>query len=251
MPTLHHVVPNAYMGMGSRSRWSFHLPQFRLNRVGGPQRPHEQWLMIGLLVIASACLVFALISRFGIAGVQQQLLDLDPTIAILAMAILPLFGFSIAVVDLVAGAKFGLGWGAVVIAGVTAFQLIASHWIARSLLRGPLERFLERHRKHLPHFPADGERSVAAMVSLVPGPPYFVRNYLLAITSIPLRVYFWVCLPLYLLRAGVTLAVGDLSHHLSAGKVMLIAAVFAIKVLACGYLLVRVRRKLGHHSPLE
>ena len=205
--------------------------------------------MLGLIALAVGALIFALVSEFGISGLQDKLVQLDSTVAVLAMAVLPLFGFSIAVVYVVAGAKFGFWVGGAVITGITAFHLLASHWIGRGFLSAPLQRILARHRRHLPAFPPSENRSIAVMAALVPGPPYFARNYMLALTTIPLRVYFWICLPLYVLRSYVTLSLGDLSHHPSGDKLLLLGGIYVLKLSICGYLLQRLRRRLKGYHP--
>lgn len=201
-----------------------------------------------MIAAAVVALGLALGSQLGWSHLQEELTQLDPVLAILAMALLPLFGFSIAVVYVVAGAKFGFWMGGLIITGITAFHLVASHWIGRSFLRRSLERVLARHRHHLPGFPASENRSVALMAALIPGPPYFARNYLLALTNIPLRVYFWICLPVYVVRSYVTLSLGDLSLNLTGEKLAVLVGVYLIKLAICGYLLHRLRRRLRGRS---
>jgi|GEM_PF-640188 len=244
---LHHLVPHEH--------WYFtptpapRVPTVTRFPSQRPRRPREQWFMIALIVAALAALGVALISQFGWSHMQDQLAQLNPAIAILAMAVLPLFGFSVAVVYVVAGAKFGFWMGGLIITGITVVHLVASHAIARSFLRAPLQRLLARRKHHLPEFPPSESRSIALMASLVPGPPYFVRNYLLALTNIPLRTYFWICLPVYVVRSYVTLSLGDLSHDMSGEKLALLLAVYLVKLAICGYLLQRLRQRLKGTHP--
>lgn len=227
------------------------VPPVREPELRRPRRPREQGLMIALITLAAIALAVALATSFGLTHLQDELARLDPVIAIAAMALLPLLGFSVAVVYIVAGAKFGFWLGGLVILGITAVHLIIGHWIGRSFLRAPLQRLLVRHQHHLPKFPSSESRSIALMVSLVPGPPYFVRNYLLALTTIPLRVYFWVCLPVYVVRSYVTLSLGDLSRELSGQKLALLAAIYIVKLGICGYLLQRLRKRLQGKNPVR
>lgn len=225
------------------------LPSPPDREVKPPEDPRKQWVFFTLLAAAVLIGGVALVAKFGVHGLQERLAALNPVLAIVAMALLPLFGFSIAVVYMAAGAKFGLWMGGLVIAGISIVHLIASHWIARSFLRRPLERILARHRHHLPHFPPSEERSIALMVALVPGPPYFARNYLLALATIPLRVYFWICLPVYVARSYVTLSLGDLSRDPSREKLILLVGVLLIKLTICGFLVQRLRRRLKGTHP--
>lgn len=159
------------------------------------------------------------------------------------MATLPIAGFSIMVVYLVAGVKFGPVLGGLVVAGATAVHLIASFWISRSVLRAPLQRFLQRRKHELPHVPEGEFVSIAAMAVLIPGLPYFARNYLLALTDIPFRIYFWVCLPLYVARSYVTILIGDLGTDPDRRTLLLLVGVYALKLSVCGYLIWRIRRR--------
>jgi uncharacterized membrane protein YdjX (TVP38/TMEM64 family) len=241
---LHHLVPREP---------AFSMPTRAIARGPevarkSPRSPREKKLLLLLFALVLIVLGVALLSQFGLSGLQDHLAQLDPKVAIVAMAVLPLFGFSIGVVYLVAGAKFGFWTGGLVIAGITVVHLVASHWIARSFLRRPLQRFFVRHQHHLPEFPSSEQPSVALMAALVPGPPYFVRNYLLALAEIPLRVYFWICLPVYVLRSYVTLALGDLSRAMSRDKLLILIGIYLVKLAICGYLLQRLRRRLKRRT---
>lgn len=179
-----------------------------------------------------------------------EAMDRAPLLAL--VAILPLFGFSIAVVYLVIGAVFG-GWmGMAVVGGITGVHLLCSHWIAGSFLRGPLERYLKRRKKKLPEVPDGEEWAATLMMALVPGLPYFVRNYLLALSAIPLRTYFWICWPVYVLRSALVIMIGDFSGDFSWRRVGLLGAIYVVKLTVCGYLLFRLRAryKALHGSPV-
>lgn len=166
-------------------------------------------------------------------------MDRGPLLAL--VSILPLFGFSISITYLVIGAVFG-GWpGMAVVGGITAVHLAGSHWIARSFLRAPLQRYLKRRKMKLPMLPAGEEWAVALMTALVPGLPYFVRNYLLALSGIPLRIYFPVCWPVYVFRSMLVIFLGDFSGGFSLQRAGILATVLAVKVGICAYLFHRLR----------
>ena len=179
----------------------------------------------------------------GWAEVHASILRLNPWVALLLMAILPVFGFSIAFVYVFAGARFGLWPGVGVIAAITLCHLALTHAIARSLLRDRLERYLARHRHRVPQLPPGEDTAVSLIVSLVPGLPYFVRNYLLALTHIPLLSYASVCLPVYVIRSIVALAIGDLGSGISREKLVALLAILAVKVGICAWLVLRLRRR--------
>ena len=170
-----------------------------------------------------------------------EAMDRGPLLAL--VAVLPVFGFSIALVYLVVGAVFG-GWvGLAVVAGATAVHLLGSHWIARSFLRAPVQRFLHRRKHRLPELPEGEEWAVVLMTALVPGLPYFVRNYLLALSGIPLRTYFWICWPVYVARSALVIFLGDFSGDISLRRMALLGSVLAVKVAICAYLIHRLRAR--------
>jgi uncharacterized membrane protein YdjX (TVP38/TMEM64 family) len=207
--------------------------------------PARGWLAIaaaGALVAgATACFYF---TELEWAQVQDWIADL-PVLPLLAlMVLLPPFGFSISLVYLVAGARFGPWVGGAVIAGVTAAHLLLMHVIGRGFLRRRLERLLARRHHRLPRAPEGENVSLSVMAVMAPGLPYFSRNYLLALADVPLRVYFWVCLPLYVLRSYVSLFIGDLARSPDARQLALLIGFYALKLGICAYIIWRIRRRL-------
>lgn len=203
------------------------------------------WWLVAVVVLVLAGL--GLIWRYTdltLAGVTEWIGGLNPLAVLPAMAILPIGGFPISVVYLVAGARFGPFWGGVVVAGVTAVHLLGSYAIARSFLRAPLQRFIARRHAHLPHIPQDEQAAVCLIAALIPGLPYVVRNYLLALSGVKLRYYFWVCLPIYVARSYVTILLGDMSSDPSRTKIMVLIAVDIVKVIICALVIWRLRE---HH----
>ncbi|WP_138223148.1 hypothetical protein [Nibricoccus aquaticus] len=217
-----------------------------MQSAGGWKRAHfkRQWWLIGAGALVVAGVVVALALEYGwwsdLVGAMERV---NAVLTVVLMALLPLAGFSIGVVYVVAGMKFGLVWGGVVIVGVTAVHLLGTHWIVRSFLRGPIERFLARRNFRMPEAPAGAEQSLAAMVALVPGPPYFLRNYGLALSGMPLRKYFWVCLGVYTVRSYVTLALGDLSGDPSGEGFAWLAGILVVKLVVCAFLIRRITRR--------
>jgi uncharacterized membrane protein YdjX (TVP38/TMEM64 family) len=207
-----------------------------------------RWRLLAIAGLAALAVVVVLGSVVDWGALRQSMETMDRGPLLVLVAVLPLFGFSISVVYLVVGAVFG-GWpGMAVVAGITAVHIVGSHWIARSFLRGPLIRFLERKKRRLPELPAGAEWAVALMTALVPGLPYFVRNYLLALSDIPLRLYFWICWPVYVLRSSLVIFLGDFSGDLSWSRAGLLGGVLLLKVAICAYLIhwLRSRYKAVH-----
>jgi uncharacterized membrane protein YdjX (TVP38/TMEM64 family) len=112
-----------------------------------------KWTLVAFAVLIALGAVVFLTEGVDWHGLRQSLEAMDRGPLLALVAVLPVFGFSIALVYLVVGAVFG-GWvGLAVVAGVTAVHLLGSHWIARSFLRGPVERFLKRRKHRMPELP--------------------------------------------------------------------------------------------------
>jgi uncharacterized membrane protein YdjX (TVP38/TMEM64 family) len=208
----------------------------------------RQWLTVaGLIVFAAAITCVFAFTELDFATVRDATLrsieGLNPILLFLLMATLPVAGFSVGLMYLVAGARFGPLVGGAGAPPATAIHLLATHWISRSFLRAPLERFFARRKHRLPEIPPGEEASISVMAALVPGPPYFARNYLLALSGIPLRVYFWICLPIYVARSYITIFLGDLTGDPNGRTLFILIAVYAVKVAICAYLIARFRRR--------
>lgn len=209
------------------------------------RRRRRWWIAVGLILFASAIVAVFTFTEFEWATLQEKIKGLNPLLLFLLMATLPVGGFSIGFVYLIAGAKFGPWWGGAIVAAATASHLLLTHWVTRSFLRAPLQRLLARRRHRSLEVRGDDHRAVALMASLVPGPPYFLRNYLLALSTIPLRTYFWICLPVYVARSYVTIFLGDLGSNPSKRAIAILVGVYVIKLTICAYLLRLIRR---HHQ---
>ena len=205
-------------------------------------RPRQLLWLLAALVAVGALIAVVLSQGFDWSAVNRGIAGFNSGLVILLMALLPLVGFPISLVYLMAGARFGPWLGLPVVILVTAVHLLGTYWITRSFLRGPLERFLARRHYRLPHVPEGESGGVCLLAALVPGPPYFARNYLLALTDIPFRIYFWVCLTVYVVRSVVAIMIGDLASDPDTGQLLLLVGVYLLKLGICAYVVWRLRR---------
>lgn len=210
---------------------------------------NPRWWLIGFLLLLAAAAVFYLNHRYGFfKHIHTHIASYHWVIVFLLVSALPVFGFSIAICYLVIGSKFGAGWGMVVITLATAVHLLGSHWIANSFLRKRIEKFIAKKKYKVPHVPEGENFSISLMTVIIPGLPYFVRNYLLALAGIPLKTYFWVCLPAYVIRSMLTIFAADFSADLTASKTAFLAGILVVKVAICAYIIKRLRDKSSKKS---
>jgi uncharacterized membrane protein YdjX (TVP38/TMEM64 family) len=237
----------------------------RARPTGPTKRSAHHTLLFGVVKNKRAVWTLIIIAALAIATVASIILytDLSLTtvtewveglnaVAVLPlMALLPIAGFPIVVVYLVAGARFGPVWGGAVVAGVTAVHLLGTFLIARSFLRAPLQRFIEKRNVHLPQVPEDEQAAICLIAALVPGLPYVVRNYALALAGVRLKYYLGVCLPVYVARSYVTILLGDMSSDPTRTKIIVLVIVDVLKVAICALVIWRLRvhhRKYHGHS---
>lgn len=212
-------------------------------------------VLVALAVVGGLVLLLTDVSWANVTSAWARLIHriegLNPVAVIPLMALLPIAGFPIAVVYLVAGARFGPLVGGLIVAGITAIHMLGTYVIGRSFLRGPLQRYIERRHKHLPEVPPDEHAAVAVIATLVPGLPYFVRNYLLVLAGVRLSVLMWVCVPIYVARSYVTILLGNLSGDPSKLGLIVLLAVDVLKVGICAFVIWRLRvhhRKFHGHE---
>lgn len=200
--------------------------------------------IIGLALAIAAVLAVILFTDFTLESLTAAIGRLHPVAVLPAMAILPAFGFPIVVVYLIAGARFGPLLGGVVVALATASHLLLAYAITKTFLRRPLERFLQKRHLNFPEIPADEQALVALIVALVPGLPYWTRNYLLPLARVRLKIYFWICLPIYVARSYVTILLGDMGSDPDGRKLVILGGIEALKVAICAFVIWRLR---AHH----
>ncbi|WP_027967137.1 FAD-dependent oxidoreductase [Halomonas halocynthiae] len=97
-----------------------------------------------------------------------------------------------ALLTLLGGALFGLGWGVLLVSFASSLGAALAALIARSLLRGSLER---RFAHQLERINAGIEREGAFYLftlRLIPVFPFFVINLVMGLTRMRLTTFYWV-----------------------------------------------------------
>jgi uncharacterized membrane protein YdjX (TVP38/TMEM64 family) len=159
------------------------------------------------------------------------------------MSLLPLVGVPVSILYVVAGAKFGPVWGLASTAAAISLHLIGYYWVAHSWLQGPLDRLFKRTRYHKPQIPEGEYVPVCLLVSLMPGVPYTVKNYLLVLGGVPFRQYFWTCLPAHFLTSSVGILFGDFTSGFTAGKIIFLVCYAAVLSGLSLYVVRRLRAR--------
>lgn len=208
-------------------------------RRSTPRSGFLNWRNVMLAVLAvtgvTALFYFTELDWRDVPGLLE---GVSRPLALVIMATLPLVGFPISAVYLAAGAIFGPWLGLLVVAGVTAVHLVVTQLLAHTLLREPIERLRKKWSHKIPEVPAHEHASLVAMIVIVPGLPYFVRNCVLALSKAPWGVVLGVGLPVYVVRSCATIFLGDVGSNPSVTAVVILGTIYAVK-LAVSFLLFR------------
>jgi uncharacterized membrane protein YdjX (TVP38/TMEM64 family) len=206
------------------------------------------WIGAFLLLLGVGAAVYFNYQYGWLKHVHTHIATYHWMIVFLLVATLPICGFSIVICHMIVGSKFGSEWGLLVVALATMVHLVGSHWITKSFLRKRIEAFIARKNYKLPHVPEGENISISLMTAIIPGLPYFVRNYLLALSGIPLKTYFLVCLPVYVIRSMLVLFASDFSAKLTGNKMIFLSGIFLTKVAICAYIIKRLHDKRSRDS---
>jgi uncharacterized membrane protein YdjX (TVP38/TMEM64 family) len=153
-------------------------------------------------------------------------------VVFLVMVILPLVGFPVSWLHVVAGMRFGFLGGGVVVA-VTG---VLHHVLGWMLVRALPERFFRRLAPWRRRFASTSCRDVTLLCGLLPGMPYVVQLYLLPAIGTPFPLMFGLSAALHTARALVTIYVGDASEDLTWTRMGMIVfyyvVLFTVSLLA-------------------
>lgn len=116
--------------------------------------------------------------------------ETHPALFILLMILLPMFGFPISPFLLLLGIKFGPYLAIGITTLIFAFHLALSYLLTHSFLRPQIVNLLAKTRYQIPRIQAERHLSFSILFMAVPGLPYAVKNFALAVLNIPFVIFF-------------------------------------------------------------
>lgn len=195
------------------------------------------YIVAGLALL----IAFSLLAReVPVQTVVEFLRDMGPVPFFIAMALLPVIGFPVTPFYLLAGATFGIWMSLAGTALSQALNLLVAYWLARRYLRGWIEKLVKGAQYKIPEVQPKNFVNFTILVKITPGPPNFLKSFILGLARIPFGIFFIVSWPTtmgYAMGAiifGDSLMTGDLSQAI-LGFGFMIAFLIGIKVAATCY----------------
>jgi uncharacterized membrane protein YdjX (TVP38/TMEM64 family) len=181
-------------------------------------------VITGALVLVGLIALSIFYRHIDLADLHRRAGRLNGFVVYALIVVLPLVCFPVSAVHAVAGARFGLGLGFLLVATTIILQLLLAYALVRA---APdfFSRHLEWIRRRLPkaaHTP------LTQLTMLLPGAPYWAQLYVLPLVGVPLRVYLLWSLPITVARSIVGILFGDLSGHLTPGRIAGFVVYFAV-----------------------
>ena len=178
------------------------------------QRHWVKLLLLAVIIVAGCWWLHSHRVEWSREAVVSYGKGLSPVWFIITFLVLPLLGFPISVMLVLAGVRFGF-WGGMALAAVGVFfHHIAAFRIVHGLFRQRLRDRIERAGYRIPELKKQNQVWFTALFAAIHGPPYSVKLYLLALTEIPLTIYLWAGAPVYIVFCAITVGAGSAAFTL-------------------------------------
>jgi len=173
-------------------------------------------------------------------SVIQYLNSIQPSallpIMLPLIAILPLFGFPVSVLLIPVGftmaPAYGKGWATIYAMAGVALNDTFAYWLARSFMRGPILRMLEKRKIQVPEVPRSQEIRVIALLRITPGTPLFLQSYLLGLAKVDYWRYLFISVPIQAIHVGLFIFMGEAIFEGKVGAMITgLALVIALGII--------------------
>lgn len=196
------------------------------------------YIAVGLTVLV----VVAFFAReIPVQELVQAIHGLGPVPFFVGMAVLPVIGFPVTPFYLLAGATFGIWTSLFGTALSQALNLVLAYWLARRYLRGIIERLVEKAGYKIPQVAPKHFVNFTILVKVTPGPPNFLKSFILGLARIPFGIFFIVSWPTTMGFAVGVIIFGD---SLMEGDVVQAILGFALMIL----FLIGIKFAAGYYS---
>ncbi|HEU5081453.1 MAG TPA: hypothetical protein VFT72_19730 [Opitutaceae bacterium] len=200
----------------------------------------------GAVIVVLLLAGFAALSQWlDVDEIRNYTEHLDGTLLFVLITALPLAGFPITPLHVVAGIRWGAALGLGLVAISILLQVLASFALVK-LFRPLFAKKLAKFREKIPR---GAYAPVTLFIVLVPGVPYFAKNYLIPFAGVPLHIFLLVAFPIHALRASIAVIFGQESDNLTPGRIAIFAVYWITVTLGCAWAFRRLRKQVGGPRP--
>lgn len=200
----------------------------------------RQRVFTALAVVLALVALSLLYRQIDVEMVHAYAQRWNGFVVFLALTLLPMVGFPVSVLHVMAGVRFGIGLGLALVALSMVLQLLASYGLVK-LAPGFFARRMAPIRDRLPDA---AHRPLTQFTMLLPGVPYFAQNYVLPLMGVPLGTYLLWSVPIHFVRSIVGVVFGEWSNELTPARIALFCAYGVAITLACAWSLRHLRAQL-------
>lgn len=201
-------------------------------------RQHKKLVAAGFLLVALAVVLWCYRDRVDREAIVAFAEGLSLPWFLAALFVLPLVGFPITPLLVVAGIRFGFAGGMALAAGAIFFHHVVAFRVTHGWFRVRLRNRLARAGYGIPAIDPKHQAWFTALFAAIHGPPYAAKLYLLALTDVPFRIYLWVGAPIYAFFCVVPIGAGSAVNTLKPWVIYALVGM-SIALMAAGIVLKR------------
>lgn len=144
------------------------------------------------VVLLAGLAIYVAMQHDPTVYLKTYLEEVDPLIFFFLMVLLPVGGAPISIFLVLVGMKFGLV-SALALSGLSMLaHMVMSYYLVDSFLEGWLSRLLKSLRMSIPSLKGENRYWHAFLFMLIPGLPYTMKNYALALAGVSFLPYILI-----------------------------------------------------------
>ena len=195
--------------------------------------------VVKILVLAGVVGLLFYLYRQGLLTQEnlKQITAALPTAVFLPVFLVsPLIGFPINVLLLASGMKYDFATALGIAAVGMGLHTISAWYLAHSLFRKRIEALLSDTRFELPKIPKHHQIWFTSVFVTIPGLPYAIKLYSLALTNLPFRRYLTIVWLVHVLNAIPLIGIGTLAVNLNVAWLLVLGVLGILTVIATAWL---------------
>lgn len=196
----------------------------------------NQALKYSLILVSILVLVAAITVLPGQKPIQTLYVflrhEVHPALFLLFMGVLPVFGFPMSPFLALAGIKFGTAWGAGVSLLIMPVHLGLCYLISKTFFQTIILKVMQARGYSPPAFLTNKPGKLLLFFLFVPGPPYVMKNYIMALTGLPFISYMGLTWAVQGLLALPIVILGGTASQQRWGVFTLVLIVFILGSIA-------------------